>query len=348
MTQKVLRTSLCDLLGSSYPILQAGMGGVARSELAAAVCEAGAYGCLGMVREKPNLITREIAAVRQRTSRPFGVNLIPAATDPVLFDEELAACLEAKVHALVYFWDVVPQAVAKAKSAGCRVLYQVGSLEQAIAAEAAGADAVIVQGVEAGGHVHGHVTSLVLLPQVARALRVPVIGSGGFASGASLVAALALGAEGIHCGTAFIPADESFAHDIHKDKVIEATSRETVHTDAYAINWPPDSPVRVIVSPETERLGQNLWGHIGEDIPKEVIAEEDGRPIYLYSTDSPLRSMTGSLERLAFFAGQVAGQITRRESAADIVAAMVREATDILERLERLRATGSQSATTSS
>jgi nitronate monooxygenase len=228
------------------------------------------------------------------------------------------------------------------------VLYQVGSVEQAIAAEAAGADAVIVQGVEAGGHVHGHVTSLVLLPQVARALRVPVIGSGGFASGASLVAALALGAQGIHCGTAFIAADESFAHDIHKDKVIKATSRETVHTDAYAINWPPDSPVRVIVGPETERLGRNLWGHVGEDIPKEVIAEEEGRPIYLYSTDSPLRSMTGSLERLAFFAGQVAGQITRRESAADIVAAMVREATDILDRLERLRASGSQSATTSS
>jgi nitronate monooxygenase len=341
MTPNVLRTPLCDLLGSTYPILQAGMGGVARSELAAAVCEAGAYGCLGMVREKPDLIAREIAAVRQRTSRPFGVNLIPAATDPVLFDEELAACLEAKVHSLVYFWDVVPEAVAKARSVGCRVLYQVGSVEQALAAEAAGADAVIAQGVEAGGHVHGHVTSLVLLPQVARELRVPVIGSGGFASGASLVAALALGAQGIHCGTAFLAADESFAHDIHKDKVIAATSHDTVHTDAYAINWPPDSPVRVIASPETERLGRNHWGHVGENIPREVIAEEEGRPIYLYSTDSPLRSMTGSLERLAFFAGQVVGQITRREPAADIVAAMVRDATEILGRLEKLRTSGS-------
>jgi nitronate monooxygenase len=147
MTPNVLRTLLCDLLGSTYPILQAGMGGVARSELAAAVCEAGAYGCLCMVREKPDLIAREIAAMRQRTSRPFGVNLIPAATDPVLFDEELAACMEAKVHSLVYFWDVVSEAVAEARSAGCRVLYQVGSVEQALAAEDAGADAVIAQGV---------------------------------------------------------------------------------------------------------------------------------------------------------------------------------------------------------
>jgi len=309
------------------------MGGVARSELAAAVCEAGGYGCLGMVRETPDLIRREIAAVRQRTSRPFGVNLIPAATDAVLFGEELAACLEAKVHSLVYFWDVVPEAVATARSAGSRVLYQVGSVEQAVAAEAAGADAVIAQGVEAGGHVHGHVTSLVLLPEVVQAVSVPVIGSGGFASGASLVAALALGAQGIHCGTAFLAADESFAHDIHKDRVIAASSRDTVHTDAYAINWPPDSPVRVIASPETARLGRDLWGHLDENIPREAIAEEEGRPIYLYSTDSPLKSMTGALERLAFFAGQVTGQITRREPARDIVAAMVRDATAILARL---------------
>ena len=337
MTPNALQTPVCDLLGCTYPILQAGMGGPARSELAAAVCEAGAYGCLGMVREKPDLIRREIAATRRRTNRPFGVNLIPAATNPVLFDEELAACLESGIHSLVYFWDVVPEAVAKAKAAGCRVLYQVGSVEQALAAEAAGADAVIAQGVEAGGHVHGHVTSLVLLPQVAGALRIPVIGSGGFASGASLVAALALGAQGIHCGTAFLAAHESFAHDIHKDRVIAAASEDTVHTDAYTINWPPDSPVRVIASAETERLGRNLWGHLDADIPKQVIAEEEGRPIYLYSTDSPLKSMTGSLERLAFFAGQVTGQITRREPAADIVAAMVRDATAILDRLARQR-----------
>jgi len=333
VTAHRLHTPVCDLLGSSYPILQAGMGGPARFELAAAVCEAGAYGCLGMVREKPEFIAAQIAAVRARTNRPFGVNLIPAATEPALFAEELAACLEAGVHSLVYFWDVIPEAVAKAKAAGCRVLYQVGSVEQARAAEAAGADAVIAQGVEAGGHVHGHVSSLVLLPQVVKAVNVPVIGSGGFASGASLVAALALGAQAIHCGTGFLVADESFAHDIHKDRVIAAGSADTVHTDAYAINWPPHAPVRVLASPETERLGRNLWGHEAGSIPREVIAEEEGRPIYLYSTDSALRSMTGSLERLAFYAGQVAGQIGRRRPAREIVEDMVREAAAVLERL---------------
>ena len=145
MKSHALHTPVCDILGCSYPILQAGMGGVARAELAAAVAVAGGFGCLGMVREQPELIMREISAVRECTDRPFGVNLIPAATNPTLFDEELAACIEADVHALIYFWDVIPAAVAKAKAAGSRVLYQVGSVEQALAAEAAGADAVIAQ-----------------------------------------------------------------------------------------------------------------------------------------------------------------------------------------------------------
>ena len=328
-----LRTPICDLLQCDYPILQAGMGGPARSGLASAVSAAGAFGCLGMVRETPELVRREIRAVRDRTNRAFGVNLIPAVTDPSLFAEELAACLEEKIHALVFFWDVVPEAVANAKAAGCRVLYQVGSVEQAIAAEAAGADAVIAQGVEAGGHVHGSVTSLVLLPQVAKAVKIPVVGSGGFATGASLVAALALGAEAIHCGTAFLVASESFAHDIHKQRIIAAKSDDTVHTDAFAINWPPRSPVRVIASPETEALGGRLWGYDEDAIPKEVIAEEEGRPVYLYSTDSPLENMTGTLDRLAFYAGQVAGQIERTEPAADIVTRIVKDASDILARL---------------
>lgn len=336
----ILHTPACELLGVSHPVLQAGMGGVARSELAAAVSAAGGFGCLGMVRETPDLIAREIAAVRERTDRPFGVNLIPAATDGALFGEELAACISARVKTMVYFWDVVPSAVAAAKAAGMTVLYQVGSVDQAIAAEAAGADAVIAQGIEAGGHVHGQVTSLVLLPQVVQAVGIPVIGSGGFASGAGLVAALALGAQAVHCGTAFLATPESFAHRLHKDKVLAAQSADTVHTDAFAINWPPNSPVRVIATAETDRLDGRYWGHDGRTMAREVVAEEEGRPIYLYSTDSPLRSMTGHLERLAMFAGQVTGQITRPEPAAEVVARIVSEAAAILERLRTPAGTG--------
>ncbi len=311
------------------------MGGVARSELVAAVTEAGGYGFLGMVRETPDLIAEQIDAVRARTDGPFGVNLIPAATDPSLLDAQLSLCFEKQVHSLCFFWDVFPGVVASAKNAGCHVLYQVGSVEDAIAAEKAGADVVIAQGYEAGGHVRGTVSSLVLLPQIVRAVSVPVVASGGFASGESLVAALGLGAQGIHCGTIFLATQESFAHDYHKGRVAAAKSEETVYTDAFSINWPPDSPVRVIANTLTEELGTRLLGHRSEDIPREAVAEEDGRQIYKYSTDSPLRSTAGDLECLALFAGQVAGAIETIPSAGVRVAEIVSAARTTLERLQR-------------
>jgi nitronate monooxygenase len=333
MNARDLHTPLCDLLGCRYPILQAGMGGVARSELVAAVTEAGGYGFLGMVRETPDFIAQQIDAVRARTDSPFGLNLIPAATDPLLLEAELSTCFEKRVHSLCFFWAVRADLVARAKDAGCRVLYQVGSIEDAVLAEKAGVDAIIAQGFEAGGHVRGTVSSLVLLPQVVRAVSVPVIASGGFASGESLVAALALGAQGIHCGTAFLATAESFAHAYHKDRVVRAKSQDTVYTDAFAINWPPNSPVRVIANSLTDALGQRLLGNDQEDILREAVADEDGRPIYKFSTDSPLRITTGDLERLALFAGQVVGEIETIPSAGARVSAIVTTARATLARL---------------
>ena len=335
-----LRPPLCDLLGCRYPILQAGMGGVARAELVSAVAEAGGYGFLGMVRETPELIAREIESVRARTDRPFGVNLIPAATDPDLLDAELAVCFTRKVPSLCFFWSVDADAIARAKEAGCLVLYQVGSVEDAVAAEQAGADVIIAQGFEAGGHIRGKVSSLVLLPQIARAVSVPVVSSGGFASGDSLIAALALGAQGIHCGTAFLATEESFAHATHKERVLAAGLEDTVHTDVFAINWPPGSPVRVIGNSVTESLGERLLGHRPHDLPLEAIAEEGGRPIYRYSTDSPLRTTSGELEPLAQFAGQVAGAIGTIPTAAQRIAEIIDSASASLDRLRSLEVVG--------
>jgi nitronate monooxygenase len=332
-----LHTPLCDLLGCRYPILQAGMGGVARAELASAVTSAGGYGFLGMVRKRPELISREIDAVRDRTAGPFGVNLIPAATDPSLLEEELTVCIERHVHSICFFWDVDEGAVARAKGAGCLVLYQVGSIEDAVAAERAGADIVIAQGFEAGGHVRGVVSSLVLLPQVVGAVSIPVVASGGFASGDALVAALALGAQGIHCGTAFLATEESFAHEHHKRSVMAAHSEDTVYTDVFAINWPPASPVRTIRNSVTRELGNNLLGYRSDDQPREVIAEEDGCPIYKFSTDSPLRTTIGDLEALPGFAGQVTGLIKTIPSAADLVSAIMQSAQQAFDRLEGIR-----------
>ncbi|WP_119462448.1 nitronate monooxygenase [Rhodospirillaceae bacterium SYSU D60014] len=328
-----IRTAACDLLGCDYPIMLAGMGGVSRSELVAAVVAAGGYGLLGMVRESPDLIRREIAAVRARTDRPFGVNLIPYGTDPALLEAELLACFEARVHSVCFFWEVRPDLIARAREAGCRVLYQVGNLADARAAEQAGADIVICQGVEAGGHVHGGVASLALLPQVTNALSIPVLGSGGFASGAGLVAALALGAQGIHCGTMFLATDESFAHDFHKRRVVEAGSDETVYSDVFAINWPPRSPVRTLRNSVTDAYRDDLLGHGPDDFPREPVAEEEGRPVYRFSTDSPLRSMTGDFEALAPFAGQSCGLVNAVRPAGDVVRRMVAEAEATVARL---------------
>jgi nitronate monooxygenase len=312
------------------------MGGVARWQLAAAVANAGGFGCLGMVRESPERIRREIDATRSATQGSFGVNLIPAATEAGLFAAELEACLQAGVQTLVFFWDVVPRAVGMARDAGCRVVYQVGSVAQARAAENAGADALIAQGVEAGGHVHGGVTSLVLLPEVVEAVSIPVVASGGFATGESLIAAMALGAQGIHCGTAFLATEESYAGEVHKQRVVEAGSTETIHTDAFAINWPPASPVRVLRNRTTDMIGDRLFGHSPDEITREQIAEEEGRPVYRFSTDSPLRSMTGKLDELALFAGQVCGQVRERVPARSVVQRIVDEAHATLDRIGAL------------
>jgi nitronate monooxygenase len=321
-----LQTRLTKALGIQVPIISAGMGGPARSALAAAVSAAGGFGLLGMVREPPALIEAEIAAVRARTSKPFGVNLIPFATDPKLLQDELAVCFDARVPAMCFFWQVFPDIIAQAKKAGSLVLYQVGSLEDALLAESAGADVVIVQGVEAGGHVKGTLPLAVLLPQVAGKVKIPVVASGGMATGRSIAAALALGADGVHCGTVFLASEESFAHPFHKERIVEAKPGDTIHTDLFAINWPPNSPVRVLRNSVSDAAAGRLLGNHPDRLPREVIGYEGERPIYKFSTDSPLQSMTGDFEKMGLFAGESAGFVDKILPAAQIVEQMMDEA----------------------
>ena len=331
-------TQICDLLGCSLPILQAGMGGPARSELAAAVAAAGGFGMLGMVRESPDLIAAEIDAVRARTNRPFAVNLIPSATRADLLDAEMGAALDRGVPAFCFFWDVVAEAVTRAKKSGALVLHQVGTVDAAKAALDAGVDLLIAQGVEAGGHVHGQTSALVLVEQIVRLSTVPVVASGGFATGASLVAALSLGAQGIHCGTAFLATEESFAHDYHKDRLIAADAADTVYTDAYVLNWPKGAPVRVIRNSMIDSLGYQLTGYDPAHIVREEIARQDGTPILRFSTDSPLRTTEGDLEAMALYAGQGTAFVSRKERAADVIDRIMDEAGAALDRVTGMAA----------
>lgn len=305
----VLRTPLCDLLGCDVPVLLAGMGGVARWELAAAVAVVGGFPTLGMVREQPALIEREVLALRAATSRSFAVNLIPAATDPALLDAQITCCLDLGVDAFSFFWDVVPEALKRVKAAGCIILHQIGTMDAARDAEAAGADVLIAQGIEAGGHVHGRTAAFDLAKAVMTKSRLPVVVSGGVADGAGLAQALSAGFAGVQCGTAFLATEESFAHDYHKRRIVEADSADTVLTDAFVLNWPKGAAVRVLRNSVTEALDGHLMGHDPERLPRVVIARDGDQPRLQFSTDSPLRTTVGNLEAMALYSGQGARRI---------------------------------------
>lgn len=315
----------CDLLGSRIPLVLAGMGGVARAELVSAVTASGGFGFLGMVREPPELIQREVERLRQSGHRHFGVNIIPAATDPALLERQVATCIELAVPVVGTFWDLDGHVTRRLRDAGIMVVHQVGSVDEAIEAERAGVEIVIAQGREAGGHVRGVRPLRDLLPEVCAAINIPVLAAGGMATGGDLVTAMALGAAGIVLGTALMATEESFAHPYHKQRLLAADAADTVLTSSFHINWPPNAPVRVLKSDVTS--GARGDPHAPE---RTVIGDEEGRPIYLFSTDSPLRSMTGDFESMALYAGTGIGRIHDIGSAAARLQTILVQAAELL------------------
>jgi len=299
-----LHRPVCDLLGCTYPVVLAGMGGVARSELVAAVTRAGGFGFLGMVREPVDLIRSEVEALRKSGVHRFGVNLIPAATPAGLLAAQIRTCIELAVPVVALFWDLPADLVRQLREAGIVVVAQVGSVPEAVAARQAGVHVVIAQGCEAGGHVRGQQLLADLLPEVVAAVDCPVLAAGGIADGRDAATLLALGAEGVVLGTALLATLESFAHDYHKERVVAASGEDTVVTDAFHINWPGGAKVRVLANSVTR-------GERGDPFtsPQTVIGDENGRPIPLFSTDSPLRSMSGDFEAMALYAGKGVGRI---------------------------------------
>ena len=318
-------TAATRLFGCRLPIILAGMGGVARSGLVGAVTAAGGFGFLGMVREPVALIRREVEALRRAGHDNFGVNIIPASTPPDLLEQQVATLIDLRVPAVALFWDIDAALVARFRAAGIIVAYQVGTADEAVTAAQAGASLIIAQGVEAGGHVRGTVPLRDLLPAVVEAVDVPVLAAGGLATGGDLLTALALGADGIVLGTALMATTESFAHDAHKRHLAAATGADTILTDMFHLNWPRGANVRVLKSAVTAGARGTP-----DAAPRTVIGDEEGRPIYLFSTDSPLRSMTGDFDAMALYAGTGVGQIREIVPAAARLAAIMSDAVALL------------------
>ncbi len=326
-----MHTPLCDLLGIEAPILLAPMGGAVTPTLAAAVSNAGGLGMLPLSWSGPDEIADTIKEVEALTERPFGVNL------GLEWDQQarLAAALEAGARIVSFFWGDATGPVEHARSAGATTLVTVGTAEEASRAVDAGADVVVAQGWEAGGHVWGTVSTLALVPRVVDAVApVPVVAAGGIADGRGLAAVRALGAAGAWVGTRFLASVEAGIHPDYQQRLLGATESDTVYGTLFDRGW-PDAPHRTLrnTTVETwERAGRPPAGERpGEE--DEPAARADGSPINRYAASTPTAAMTGDVEPLPHWAGQGVGLVTRVEPAAQIVRELVSDAERVLAEL---------------
>ena len=293
------------------PIMQAPVAGAATVQLAGEVSRAGGLGSLGASWTELEVLREQIRSIGRATDRPFCVNFVLDFEQ----EERLEVAVEEGVPIVSFSFGLRPQLVARARAGGARVLVQVGSADAARAAAEAGADAVIAQGVEAGGHVQSVVGLLPLLAEVQRAVSLPVLAAGGIGDPASARAALAAGAGAVVMGTRFVASDESGAHPRYKARLLGAEARDTALTELFDVGW-PSSPHRVLRNstytgweaagspPQGERPGEG---------------EEVASGIPRYAANLPLAGMEGDVEAMAMYAGQSVGAITEVEPAAAIV-----------------------------
>jgi nitronate monooxygenase len=330
----MLQTPLCKQLGIELPIFNAGMGGgTAGVDLAAAVSDAGGLGVLGMGGVPPPVVREQIQRLRSATKKPFGVNLILA----LLEEGQVEACLEEKVPVLILFWGDPKPIVEKAHRAGTKVILQCGSTDEAQAAAAAGVDAVMIQGVEAGGHVRGTTALSIALPAVVNAVKpLPVIAAGGVADGRGLAAALDLGAQAVSIGTRFLASNEAFAARAYKERIVRAKAEDTVYTKLFDVGW-PDAAHRVLRNKayaEWEAAGSPPSGkRPGEGVPFGALTIAGARvEPPRYHIFPPLEGFEGDMEYAALYAGQSCSLIDDIKPAAEIVRDLERGAEAALRR----------------
>lgn len=327
----MLRTPLCDRLGIDVPILCAPMGFVTGPELAAAVSNAGGLGIMSFSRNPPETLRREIRRLRDLTPKPFGVNLLL----PAGVEAHVAVCLEERVPLLSLFWGDPAPFVKPAHQAGVAVIHQVGSVAEAAQAAAAGVDMIIAQGVEAGGHVRGEISTLALVPSVVDAIApTPVVAAGGIADARGVAAALVLGAQAVSIGTRFLATTESTAHPLYKQKIVEAREGDTVRSTLFGYTW-PNAPHRTLRTAFVEQwLSDQQRGN--EARPDEPVIGEtriagERVAVKRFMGFTPSVETSGDIESMALYAGQGVGLIREIKPAAEVVRELVEGARKILQ-----------------
>jgi NAD(P)H-dependent flavin oxidoreductase YrpB (nitropropane dioxygenase family) len=318
----MIRTRVCDLLGIQHPIALGGLGGGhTRPEMVAAVSEAGGFGAQGCHQLTPAQIHDAAAAIRSLTSKPFALNFLM-----FLFDEDcFAAALQEKPAAIALAWPRPEQdlkrCIDRAHDAGCKVTLMAGGVPEAERGVAAGADIIIAQGTEGGGHV-GWLGSIVLTPMIVDAVApVPVLTAGGIADGRGLAAALALGAEGVLLGTRFLASREAPLHANFKQAIVDSDGHDTVLTEI------PDIAAGVVWPGAMSRAKRNAF--IEHWAGREWALRQHRTEAYARVAAA---RQGGDVDNAPLSYGQDAGLINDVVPAGDIVRQIAREAQEILSK----------------
>ena len=306
----MLKTAICDLFGIENPIVQGGMAYLGTAELVSAVSSAGGLGIIGAGNSEPDWVRQQIRSTRQLTDKPFGVNILLISP----FAEQVVdVVLEEKVAVVTTGAGNPGPYIPRFKQAGIKVMPVLASVALAKRLERAGVDAVVAEGMESGGHI-GEVTTMALVPQVVDSVQVPVVAAGGIGDGRGLVAALALGAQGVQMGTRFVCSEECIAHPGYKQKILQAHERSTV-----ASGQSTGHPLRCLQN----RLTRQFQEMEKAGVSKEEL-ESFGMNRYYQG------AIEGNLDDGSLIAGQVAGLIKEIKPVRVIIDEMVAEAEAII------------------
>ena len=303
----MIHTRICDLLGIPHPIVLGGMGNATTAPLVAAVSNAGGFGTLGTSAFDAATLDREIAAIHERTDKPFGINHLLFQIQENMF----AVTLAARPTLIAFAWARKEQNLRdyfqRAHDAGCKVMHMAGEVTEALRAAEAGADVLVAQGTEAGGHV-GWMASLPLVPMMVKAVApLPVLCAGGIADGRGLAGALALGAEGVLLGTRFLATHESPLHPNFKQAIVDSDGHDTVLTEIPDLAgqrvW-PGAMSRAKRNQFIERWAGREWAirqnanEIGKDLAKARIAGDIANASLSYGQDAGLIDSIKSVKEI--------------------------------------------------